>query len=79
MIGRLSDEIDLVSARAKLAAMSEAELLACGTSMRNLVYPREYAGGKGKPTVGSCSTQLDEARAEWRHRHPKPFDVEALC
>jgi len=56
--------------RAKLQAMSEAELLAFGKSMREMIYPRRY-DGKGKPTVSSFSIQLDEARNEWRRRHPK--------
>jgi hypothetical protein len=36
-----------------------------------MVYPRVY-GYDRKPTVSSFSIQLDEARNEWRRRHPKP-------
>jgi hypothetical protein len=71
MIGLRSEKIDLVALRAKLQAMSEAELLAFGKSMHDMIYPRRY-DFHGKPTVSSFSIQLDEARAEWRRRDPKP-------
>jgi hypothetical protein len=58
------------SREAKLQAMSEAELLALGKDMHKSVYPRVY-GFDRKPTVSSFSIQLDEARKEWRKRHPK--------
>jgi hypothetical protein len=70
MIGLQSEEVDLVALRAKLAAMSEAELLAFGKGMHASVYPRTY-GPKGLPTVSAFSIQLEEARAEWRRRHAK--------
>jgi hypothetical protein len=70
MIGLRTEEIDLAALRAKLQAMSEAELLAFGKDMHKSVYPRVY-GYDRKPTVSSFSIQLDEARAEWRRRHPK--------
>lgn len=65
-----SIEVDLVTLRAKLQAMSEAELLAFGKEMQRMVYPRVY-DGKGRPAANAFSIQLDEARAEWRRRHPK--------
>jgi hypothetical protein len=71
MIGLRSEQVDLEALRAKLQAMSEAELLAFGKSMHNLIYPRRY-DFHGKPTVSSFSINLEEARAEWRRRHPKP-------
>jgi hypothetical protein len=70
MIGLRTEELDLVALRAKLAAMSEAELLAFGKSMHDMIYPRRYHF-HGKPTVSSFSIRLDEARLEWRRRHPK--------
>jgi hypothetical protein len=70
MIGLQSEGVDLVALRAKLAAMTEAELLAFGKGMHTSVYPRTY-GLKGLPTVSAFSIQLDEARAEWRRRHAK--------
>jgi hypothetical protein len=70
MIGLRTEEIDLAALRAKLQAMSEAELLAFAKDMHKSVYPRVY-GYDRKPTVSSFSIQLDEARAEWRRRHPK--------
>jgi hypothetical protein len=70
MIGLRSEQVDLETLRAKLQAMSEAELLAFGKDMRKSVYPRVY-GYDRKPTVSSFSIILDEARAEWRRRHPK--------
>jgi hypothetical protein len=60
----------IVALRAKLQAMTEAELLAFGKDMHSSVYPRVY-GFDRSPTVSSFSIQLDEARAEWRRRHPK--------
>jgi hypothetical protein len=50
--------------------MSDDELIVFGKQMRNLVYPLR-CGFKGKPVVSAFSIQLDEARAEWRQRHPK--------
>jgi hypothetical protein len=70
MIGLQREEVDLVALRAKLQAMSEAELLAFGKDMHKSVYPRVY-GYDRKPTVSSFSIQLDEARAEWRRRYPR--------
>jgi hypothetical protein len=70
MIGLQPEGVDLVALRAKLQAMTEPELLTFGKSLHELLYPRRY-NGKGKPTVSSFSIQLDEARVEWRRRHPK--------
>jgi hypothetical protein len=78
MIGLQPEGVDLVALRATLQAMSEAELVAFGRSMREIIYPRRY-DFHGKPTVSSFSIHLDEARAEWRRRHPRPVDVGCLC
>ena len=49
--------------------MSDDELIVFGKQMRNLVYPFRY-GFNRKPVVSAFSIQLDEARTEWRQRHP---------
>jgi hypothetical protein len=66
----LRESVDLDAIRARLAAMSDAELIAFGKQMRGLVYPLTY-GGDGKTVVCAFSIQLSEARAEWRRRNPK--------
>jgi hypothetical protein len=65
----LEISIDLPALRAKLSAMTEAELPAFGKQIHGMIYPRRY-DGKGKPTLSAFSIQLDEARAEWRRRRP---------
>jgi hypothetical protein len=65
-----NESVDVVALRAKLGVMTEAELIAFGLQMRALVYPRTY-DGDGKIQVSVFSIQLDEARAEWRRRHPQ--------
>jgi hypothetical protein len=40
----LNDSVDLVSLRAKLSAMTEAELIAFGRQIRGLAYPQTYDG-----------------------------------
>jgi hypothetical protein len=72
----LRESVDVDAIRARLAAMSDAELIAFGKQMRGLVYPVSY-GGDGKPTVSAFSVQLSEARAEWRRRHPKSSTAES--
>jgi hypothetical protein len=70
MIGLQPEGVDVVALRAKLQAMTEADLLAFGKGIHDLIYPRRY-DFKDRPTVSSFSIKLDEARAEWRRRHPK--------
>ena len=65
-----SDSVNLEALRVRLAAMTEAELIAFGRQMRSLVYPRTY-DGDGRVQVSAFSIQLDEARAEWRRRYPR--------
>lgn len=67
----LTDTLDVEALRARLRAMTDVELNKFGREMRALVYPLTY-DGKGKPTVSAFSIQLEEARAEYRRRHPKP-------
>ena len=66
-----NDSVNLEALRVRLAAMTEAELIAFGRLMRSLVYPRTY-DGYGRVQVSAFSIQLDEARAEWRRRHSRP-------
>jgi len=63
-------DLDIDAIRARLRNMSDADLIIFGKQMRGLVYPLSY-GGDGKPSVSAFSIQLDEARAEWRRRHPQ--------
>jgi len=72
-LGGLAGEspCDVDALRGRLGKMTDTELLAFGKEMRGLVYPLTY-GFDGKPTVAAFSIQLDERRAEWRRRHPKP-------
>ena len=64
--------VDVEAIRARLATMSDEDLIAFGKQMRGLVYPLRY-GYDAKPVVCAFSIQLNEARAEWRRRHPKSY------
>lgn len=66
----LVDTLDVDALRAKLRVMTDAELNKFGREMRALVYPLTY-DGNGMPTVRAFSIQLEEARREYRRRHPK--------
>jgi len=62
-IGFESQEVTLIKLRARLRNMSDTELVRYGKATRSLCQDRRgYAEFK---------VQLDEARAEWRRRHPK--------
>jgi hypothetical protein len=67
----LSNSVNQEDLRERLRRMSDADLVAFGKQMRGLVYPLTY-GYDGKPVVCAFSIQLNEARAEWRRRHPHP-------
>jgi hypothetical protein len=60
---------DLDQLRDRLQEISDADLIVFGKQMRGIVYPLSY-GCDGEPVVSAFSIQLDEARAEWRRRHP---------
>lgn len=62
--------IEVEEIRARLAKMSDTELITFARQMRGPVCPRTY-DYRGKPTVSAFSIQLDEARAEWRRRYPR--------
>ena len=66
----LGVHVDLDTLRARLHGMTDAELLAFGKQMHELVYPLTY-DGDGKPNVSAFSIQLEEAGAEWRRRNRK--------
>jgi hypothetical protein len=65
MIGFESEETYVRRLRERLRAMDDAELIAFGKNSKNLVGMRV----SGLPDPHKI--QLEEARAEWRRRHPK--------
>jgi len=52
--------------RARLGKMSDLELRKYGCAARDLSDPKKNFG----PPNPAFKIQLDEARAEWRRRHP---------
>ena len=65
MIGFESEETYLRKLREGLQAMGDQELIKFGKHARSL------AGIRVSGTPDPYKMQLDEARAEWRRRHPK--------
>jgi hypothetical protein len=63
----LKSTLDIDAVRAHLKAMSDAELLAFGKQMHELVYPLSH-GPDGKSVVCAFSIQLEEARKELKSR-----------
>ena len=60
-----SEEVELQKLRERLRLMSDEELVKFGKQVRSLSEPRASV------TPDSWKAQLQEARAEWRRRHPK--------
>jgi hypothetical protein len=60
-----SEETQLQKLRDRLRRMSDEELIKFAKIVRGLSEPRVSV------TPGSWKAQLEEARAEWRRRHPK--------
>jgi hypothetical protein len=60
-----SDEVQLQKLRERLRLMSDEELVRFGKTVRGLSEPRVGV------TPDPWKEQLQEARAEWRRRHPK--------
>jgi hypothetical protein len=60
-----SDPEGIEQIRARLGKMSDHELRKFGRAARDLSDPKN-----GTPNP-AFKVQLDEARAEWRRRHPK--------
>jgi hypothetical protein len=69
MIGFESDEAYLRKLRERLQAMGDEELIKFGKHARSLAGIR--VSGLSDP----YKIQLDEARREWRRRHPKQLAV----
>jgi hypothetical protein len=65
MIQQAPDSLDAI--RERLRKMSDLELRQYGRAARDLSDPKKNYG----PPNSSFKIQLDEARAEWRRRHPK--------
>ena len=63
-----SEEVQLQKLRERLRLMSDEELVKFGNMVRGLSEPRVGV------TPDPWKAQLQEARAEWRHRHPKAED-----
>ena len=64
MVQSEPENIDQI--RDRIRKMSDAELRKYGRAARDLSDPR-----KNRNPNPSFQIQLDEARAEWRRRHPK--------
>ena len=64
MIGFESEEVQLKKLREQLRAMSDAELIRFGKALRRLESERVSG-------VPDRIDRLEEARAEWRRRHPR--------
>jgi hypothetical protein len=60
-----SSETQLQKLRERLRQMSDGELIKFGKMARGLSAPRVSV------TPDPWKAQLEEARAEWRRRHPK--------
>ena len=65
MIGFETDEVYLRRLRERLQAMGDEELIKFGK------YARSLAGIRVSGLPDPYKIQLEEARAEWRRRHPR--------
>jgi hypothetical protein len=63
-------DFDRDALRTRLRKMSDEELREFGKAARYMVSPRANMGKAPLPTF---VLQLEEARAEWRRRHPLPW------
>src|SRR5215471_10581756 len=61
------DTIDFTEVRARLCKMTDDELLVFGRAARTLSSP---AANPAEPLQESFLMQFQEARAQWRRRHP---------
>jgi hypothetical protein len=61
-----TDPEDVERIRASLRKMSDHELRKFGRSARDMADPKKKFGAPNP----AFQIQLDEARAEWRRRHP---------
>jgi hypothetical protein len=62
-----TDPESIEQIRARLRKMSDLELRKYGRAARDLSDPKKNFG----PPNPAFQVQLDEARAEWRRRHPE--------
>ena len=69
MIGFDSDETYVRKLRERLQVMGDEELIKFGK------YARSLAGIRVSGLPDPYKIQLEEARAEWRRRHPKPKSI----
>jgi hypothetical protein len=60
-------DFDIEDLRTRLRKMSDEELRNFGKAARQMVSP---GANMGKPPLQTFVLQLEEARAEWRRRHP---------
>jgi len=65
-IGFESEEVTLRKLRERLRLMSDTELIQFGKEVRALSEPKRVS-----PRPDPWKAQLEEARAEWRRRHPQ--------
>jgi hypothetical protein len=61
--------LDLEELRTRLRKMSDEDLQNFGKAARYMVSP---TANMGKPPLPTFVLQLEEARAEWKRRHPPP-------
>jgi hypothetical protein len=62
-----TDSGDIEQIRARLCKMSDVELRKFGRAASDMANPKKNFGTPNP----AFKIQLDEARAEWRRRHPK--------
>jgi len=65
--------LDVEGLRTRLRKMSDKELQEFGEAARYMVSPK---ANMGKPPLPTFVLQLEEARAEWRKRHPEAAQKE---
>jgi hypothetical protein len=60
--------LDVDALRTRLRKMSDEDLQKFGKAARYMVSP---GANMGKPPLPTFVLQFEEARAEWRRRHPR--------
>jgi hypothetical protein len=63
-------DFDVEGLRARLRKMSDEELRKFGKAARYMISP---TANMGKAPLPTFVLQLEEARAEWRRKHPPPW------
>jgi hypothetical protein len=67
-------DFDRDALRTRLRKMSDEELRQFGKAARYMVLPQ---ANMGKAPLATFVLQLEEARAEWRRRHPHPPNADS--